>query len=263
MKALFKYSLILAIALTGTAGATKAQIRWEEEPQFDVRVSGKLDASARIYRPDDHQPKLIYLSKKFNAPLLIDLSSKKITKLSTEDLTAIDDYTYSTKGVPAGKSIGSYTMESGASVFKYNGKSVSIKIKQTLVGEVPESVLLTHSPEYAVLRDSYKPKSKYVKKLKSVNKPIEIVVMFATWCPTCKEIVPRFLKVKDKAGNAKFSVKYVGIAMGGNEPSDLLDKYGHDYPAFIFYHNGKEVDRIVGDPPVPIEQVMSEILAKV
>jgi thiol-disulfide isomerase/thioredoxin len=84
--------------------------------------------------------------------------------------------------------------------------------------------------------------------------------MFATWCSTCKLVLPKVLRVFDDAGNNKFQLRYIGIAMGGGEPQAELERYGHDYPAVILIQNGKELDRIVGEPTVPIEDRIVNIL---
>ena len=96
--------------------------------------------------------------------------------------------------------------------------------------------------------------------LASYKKKTEVVVMFATWCSTCKLVLPRVLRIFEEADNKAFSIRYIGIAMGGGEPEAELERYGHDYPAVILLQNGKELDRIVGEPPGPIEDRIVQIL---
>ena len=255
---------IVALLFVGSPLIAHAsgKITWEEEPQFHVEIGGKPDVNGKIYRPDNNSTLLLYISDQFKTPLLINLASKAIKKVSLKDLSVRDEYSYETKGVPGGSKVAKYAMKQGVSVFKYAGKTVSIRVKETLVGEVSEGIILAHSPEYAALRDEYKPNSKYVHIIKKYSKPLKIVVMFATWCPTCKRVVPRFLKIMESAANPNINIEYIGISMGGAEPHDLLEKYGHDYPGFIFFSGGKELGRIVGDPPVPLEQSIADILTR-
>lgn len=250
--------LVLLPALSGRSMA----MTWDEEPQFHVEVGGTIDISAKVFRPADNKPLLLYISDAFPNPLLIDLQKKSVMELPGSAVTAEGEYAVTTKGVPSGKKVASYTLKSGASEFKYKGKSVSIKIRESLVGEVPESVILAHSPVYAALRDAYKPDGRYVKTIKNYKHSFDVVVMFATWCPTCKQVLPKFLKILDETGRKDVDVKFVGIAMGGSEPRDALEKYGHDYPAFIFFKDGKEIDRIIGEPAHSLERSIADLLTR-
>jgi thiol-disulfide isomerase/thioredoxin len=256
------FALVLFGLLMSTGSVHADTIMWEEEPQFTVKVDGKLDVSAKIYRPQDNSPFLLYQSDRFKALLLIDLGSKSVRKIEAGDIKKRDDYSRTSNGFPTGSPVGKYTMKSGASVFKYAGKKISIVVKPPLVGEVNKGIILSHSPVYAALRDSYKPKASIIKQLRKHKTATEVVIMFATWCPTCKQILPKFMKIMDEAANKKFSIRYIGIAMGGTQPAEELEKYGHDYPAFIFFKKGKEIGRIIGDPPVALEKSIIDLLKR-
>jgi thiol-disulfide isomerase/thioredoxin len=256
-----KYTIIVLFFLTFSLSCGAASMDWEEAAQFIVELNGKLDVTIRVYQPTSYKPYMILRFAKAN-PLLLDLNSKKILELKKDAFTTGSDFQITTKDIPAGKAAGSYTMKNKATVFSYGGKTYTIKVRESLVGEVSEGIILAHSPDYKILRDQYKPDKKVIEQIKKYNKKTEIVVMFATWCPTCKKVLPRFLRVMDDANNSNFSFKFVGIAMGGSEPRALLERYGHDYPAFIFYQNGKEKNRIIGDPPVALEKTIISILNK-
>jgi thiol-disulfide isomerase/thioredoxin len=68
------------------------------------------------------------------------------------------------------------------------------------------------------------------------------------------------LRVFEDAANPRFRIRYIGISQGGTEPREELERYGHDYPAVILIQNGKELDRIIGETPNPIEDVIANIL---
>jgi len=251
----------LVLFAAGFSAFADSQITWDEEPQFRVDIDGKLDVSAKIYRPSGNKPYLLLKSEKFKSILLINLSDKSVSEV-TESIPARDEYALESKSVPKSKPAGSYSVKSGVTAFKYRGKIVNIKVKETLVGLVTEAIILAHSPEYAVLRDRYKTNAKNIATIKKYSKPVEVVVMFANWCSTCKQPLPKFMKVMRTAQNKNFTIKYIGIAMGGNEPREELDKYGHDYPAFIFYSNGKEIGRIIGDTPGAFERSVADLLIR-
>jgi len=253
-------SLIVACSLhPARAGELSG---WSEAPQFLVEINGKTDLFARVFQPQDYKPYLIIISKGLKQVLLINLTSKEVSAIDPAVFKKKEDVALYTSGIPKGKKLVSYTVDKGTSVFTAEGKKVGVRIKETLTGEVPLSILLAHSPVYGLLRDAYKPKKSAVDFIKAYKKPVEVVVMFATWCPTCKQMVPRLLRILKDAANPGISPRFIGIAMGGSEPSELLEKYGHDYPAFIFYENGKEKGRIIGMTPNPIEETIAAILKK-
>jgi thiol-disulfide isomerase/thioredoxin len=251
---------LLAIFFIISLGSLRAQtLDWEENAQFGIEVGGAPDLSAQVFQPTNYQRFMILTSEEFNAPVLLNLGKKRVSLLKPAVVTMAGTF-LKTKGTPKGKDVGKYTVKGGVTTFKVQGKTVTLTIRQTLVGEVPPGIILAHSPDYVLRKKVYKPKSKAVSFLKSYKKKTELVVMFATWCSTCKVVLPRIMRILEDAKNSQFSVRYIGIAMGGSEPAVELERYGHDYPALIVYQNGKEVDRIVGDPPGTIEDAFVNIL---
>lgn len=252
------YALFLLPALS-TAQADQGPLDWEENAEFGVEVAGKIDITAQVFRPTNYQPYLILTSEMLASPVLIDLGKKNVYRLKGGDIDSEGSF-IKTSGIPSGKRIGSYSMKGGASTFRVDGKNVSLTVRQTLVGEVQPALILAHSPDYRIRKDAYKPDASSMRFLKAYDKPTKVVVMFATWCSTCKMVLPPVLRVFEDANNKRFDVTYYGIAQGGHEPRQALERYGHDYPAVILIQNGKELDRIVGEPPVPIEKRIVNIL---
>ncbi len=235
---------------------------WNEAPQFVIEINGKTDLYARSFQPHDYKPYLILMSKELKQTLLMNLTTKEVLSIDPSVFKKKEEIEIYTDGIPKGRKVASYTVDKGTSVFTVEGKKVGVRIKETLTGEVSLPILLAHSPVYGLLRDAYRPKKSAIDFIKGYKKPVELVVMFATWCPTCKQMVPRLLRILKDAANPNIKTRFIGIAMGGSEPHDLLEQYGHDYPAFIFFENGKEKGRIIGMTPNPIEETIVAILKK-
>ena len=259
---IFSSTIFFFLTFTSLIASAPDLLLWNEDPKFAVEIAGKTDLFARAFQPHDYKPYIIILSKNLKQPVLMNLTSKEIHALTASDIKKNEEISLYTESIPKGKKIGTYAIEKGVSTFTMEGKKINIRVKESLVDEVPLGVLLAHSPVYASLRDQYKPKKASIEYLKNYKKKVEIVVMFATWCPTCKQMVPRLLRVLQDAKNNNFTMRLCGIAMGGTEPHDLLEKYGHDYPAFIFFEQGKEKGRIIGMTPNPIEETIVSILKK-
>ena len=251
--------LILSFHFLAATSLVSNNLDWEENAQFGVEIGGKTDVSAQVFQPTNYQPFMILTSKKLSAPVLVDLAKKRVYTLDAS-MVSIDGSFLKTAGIPKGKEAGGYSLKGATTTFKVKGKQIRLVLRQTLVGEVGREVLLAHSPDYSIRMKAYKPKKKAISTLSSYKKKTEFVVMFATWCSTCKLVVPKVLRILGDAKNPAFSVRYIGIAMGGNEPAEELARHGHDYPALIVYQNGREVDRIIADPPGAYEDAIVNIL---
>jgi thiol-disulfide isomerase/thioredoxin len=245
--ALFLAAFLAALRLTAAPTA------WEESALFGVKVGGAYDTTARVFQPRDYKPYLLLLSRTLPGPLLLDLSKKTASILTSADVT-LGNEELTTVGIPKGKPSGTYTVQNNVTILTVAGKKIEIQIRPALVGEVSPAIILAHSPDYGLRKNAYRPDGRSIAALKKYAKDTEVVVMFASWCPTCKIVLPKVLRVLEDVGNPRFSVRYYGIAMGGEEPRAALEKYGHDYPAVIFLQNGKELGRIIGEPVLPMEK---------
>ncbi|MEM3127039.1 MAG: thioredoxin [Candidatus Woesearchaeota archaeon] len=79
-----------------------------------------------------------------------------------------------------------------------------------------------------------------------INSNVPVLVDFwAEWCSPCKEMAPKFENVSKKFQNR---IKFAKLNV---EQADKIPaKYGiRSIPCFIFFKNGKEVDRIIGSQP--------------
>ena len=252
-------SFVFLIFPVMTAVSEGSVVEWEESAQFDIRIDGNIDITARVFQPTSYAPYMILISGKLSTPALIDLSKKRVVKISAKGINEQGSF-IKTSGIPKGSNGVAYKLSDGATVFTFEGKRVSIRVLPPLVGEVSQGVILAHSPDYKLRMEAYNTRRASITKLKAYGKSTQVVVMFATWCSTCKVVLPKILRVFQDAGNPNFNIVFYGIAQGGEEPREALQRYGHDYPAVIFYQNGRELDRIVGDPPGAMEDAFLAIL---
>ncbi|NOY05129.1 MAG: thioredoxin family protein [Chlorobi bacterium] len=254
--------IALGLILLGFVPLSADGVIWTEAPQFELLVNGKTDLTARIYQPQQYKPLMLIVSREFKSPILLDLKARTYGEVKMAPVSSSEDISITLPDIIKAANPKPYTVTKGVTAFTLAGKSVKIKYKESLVGEVSLGILLAHSPVYKLLRDKYKPNPNDIKKLKQLKKKTDVVCLFATWCPTCKLTVPRFLKIMQLVNKGTYNIRYIGIAMGGSEPAHFLEKYGHDYPAFIFFRNGKEIGRITGNPVRSLEREMYEILKK-
>ncbi len=68
-----------------------------------------------------------------------------------------------------------------------------------------------------------------------------VVDFFASWCGPCKAMNPILENVENEIGTGKI------FKIDVDQNRDLVEKLGiRSVPTFIFYENGKEVDRKTG-----------------
>ncbi len=113
---------------------------------------------------------------------------------------------------------------------------------------------------------SYTPNTEILNLLKKENvKDVTVKIFFGTWCGDSKREVPRFFKLLDDMGFALSKVTLIGTGSSDSlyKQSPQHEESGlgiYKVPTFIFYRNGKEVNRIVEFAALSLERDMLNIL---
>lgn len=113
--------------------------------------------------------------------------------------------------------------------------------------------------------DSYLINKNVVSKLKGSLDQYTIKVFLGTWCGDSKKEVPQFYSILDAAKFPKNQLEVIALdrtaeaykQAPNHEEKDLNI---HRVPTFIFYKNGKEVNRIVERPVETLERDMLKIV---
>lgn len=112
---------------------------------------------------------------------------------------------------------------------------------------------------------AYNPKASIINLFKNDLKDYHITVFMGTWCGDSKREVPRFYKVLE---NANYPMEKLTIVALSKEASMYKQSPNHEerglnihrVPTFIFYKNGKEVNRIVEKPIETLEKDIKNII---
>ncbi len=113
----------------------------------------------------------------------------------------------------------------------------------------------------------YTPNQNIIDTLKNKLNTYTIKIFLGTWCGDSKREVPRFYKILN---NSNFSLDRVTtIAVDHSQDNYKKSPGGeheglniHKVPTFIFYKNGKEINRIVESPKRSLEEDMLTLLSK-
>ena len=114
--------------------------------------------------------------------------------------------------------------------------------------------------------EDYSVNDQYLKDSKADISSYKILVFMGTWCGDSKREVPRFVKILDQMDFPSENLKIVAVdrRKGYYKKSPTGEEWGLNIfkvPTFIFYKNGKEVNRIVESPVASLEEDIAKIVS--
>ena len=110
--------------------------------------------------------------------------------------------------------------------------------------------------------EDYKVDEALIDELKSLSNNIEIVTYMGTWCEDSQRETPAFLKILDAIDSKKKNHKIYAVSREKTTPEQSeKDLNITNVPTFIFYKDGREINRIVEYPIESLEKDMLAILS--
>ena len=108
----------------------------------------------------------------------------------------------------------------------------------------------------------YKVDEALVEDLKSLSKDIEIKTFMGTWCEDSQRETPNFYKLLEAIKFKKKNHFLYAVSRDKTTPQQFeKDLNITNVPTFIFYKDGKEINRIVEYPIESLEKDMLNILS--
>lgn len=136
-----------------------------------------------------------------------------------------------------------------------------------LLGEINKNGLTnnTFNTWFSKNHEDYLINKAITRKLKDSLNQYEIKVFLGTWCGDSKKEIPRFYKVIEAAKFPENQLQVIAVnkTEEAYKQSPNHEEKGlniHRVPTFIFYKNGKEVNRIVEHPKETLEHDMLTIV---
>ncbi|WOD44841.1 thioredoxin domain-containing protein [Hwangdonia lutea] len=143
------------------------------------------------------------------------------------------------------------------------------KGNELLLGEISKFDLTknTFNTWFSKNYDDYLVNKGIAKQLKDSLNQYEIKAFLGTWCGDSKKEVPRFYKVLEAAKFPENQLQVIAVnsTKEAYKQSPDGEEKGlniHRVPTFIFYKNGKEINRIVEHPKETFERDMLTIVSK-
>lgn len=136
-----------------------------------------------------------------------------------------------------------------------------------LVGEISTTDLSKkpYGDWYLTNYDDYTVKQHLVEKFKIDLEGHQVLIFLGTWCGDSKREVPRFMKIMDDANFPSENLKTVALDRRKEhyKKSPNGEEWGLNIkrvPTFIFYKNGREVNRVIETPNKSLEEDILAIL---
>jgi thiol-disulfide isomerase/thioredoxin len=132
-----------------------------------------------------------------------------------------------------------------------------------LVGTVTREQIETAHPDWVQSEVAASPDAEAAHALAGIEPGAEVTVFLGTWCGDSAREVPRLWRALDEAGGTvPFQIHYVGVDRQKKEPSAPIANYEIEFvPTFIVSRQGREVGRIVEEPPHGLERDLLALLS--
>ncbi|MGO9481609.1 MAG: hypothetical protein ACLP05_07505 [Candidatus Kryptoniota bacterium] len=135
----------------------------------------------------------------------------------------------------------------------------SISHERILVGPVYRQAF-QDSTWYSENYSIYKPSAELIRQIDSLDSGDSISIVFGSWCSDSHMWVPMFLSITDSTTLAH-RIGFVAVPRSKGWRNRLTPGLDIEkVPTFIFYHEGKEIGRIIEEPKGDIGGNIVEIL---
>lgn len=239
-------ALVAAVALPAVAQPTPDPMFRDFEPigQFALTIDGTAEPKAEIYQSERARAILV-ISSDLPEPLMFNLRSRQLEKVSFMSLAKRDDGTYDILADAEIAPVTVFSVNEKGATANVDGKTVALASRESLTGPHKASDLTAYDPAYARGADAYTPNDQLLASLKQEAKDVRVQVFFNSKCHVCKQMVPRIIKLDSVLDDSIVHFDYYGVPDSFKDP--LMKEKGIDgVPTGIVYVNGKEVGRIIG-----------------
>ena len=111
--------------------------------------------------------------------------------------------------------------------------------------------------------NDYQPNIEIINQIKELPLDYTITIFMGTWCEDSQIQVPKFYKILNEINLPEKKINLITMKRDKTTPEQLeKDLNITNVPTFIFYENGKEVNRIVESPVENLELDILTILSK-
>jgi hypothetical protein len=143
--------------------------------------------------------------------------------------------------------------------------------RPAIVGELEPAAILAIGPAWAAGEAGYEPATGPVEFLAGSDAPLEIEVVFGSWCSDSEEHVPHYLKIlarataaRERLGRGPLPIHTHFVAVPRKKEGETRFAAGDGVervPTFIVKAAGRELGRIVEKPQGLLEEDLASLVA--
>lgn len=183
---------------------------FQRSGQYILYVGGNHIKKAKLYHSQLAAAYLI-LESPFDEPLLVSPRTRSVQEVPEDKMVEREDGNiYFLEDVkPA--DVGTFRFDRGHVVFTVDGKTGRLQPNPPLLGLKDADDLVEHTPEYVRDGKSYKLNEETIEELKAHDGKVEVLVVFGSWCPSCKRFIPYILKMDRALEGSDIEIRYHGL----------------------------------------------------
>lgn len=263
-------SLALIVALAGALLAAAPAAAWrvgadnvlrdfERTGDYVLIVEGK-QVPAEIYF-SQRAAAILIISSSFPSPVMLSSGSGSVTTVNLMKVAKKPDGSIDLLADAQLAPQGLIEIADEENHFKVDGRSATLATALPLLGLRRAEEVTAHNPEYVPRAAAFAPNPQAVARLKREARPVTVRVFYGSWCPHCRELVPRVVKLEQVLKGGKIRFEYFGLPR--NFGTDLPAKQNNirGVPTAIVYVNGKEIGRITGNAWTAMESSLVTLLS--
>jgi len=241
---------LLCIAAGPTAAQTETPPLSSFLLQSDylVVVDGADDAQGQVYFSQSARAYLV-ITPTLSSPVLMWPRTGNLEKVN---LMKVDKQPNGSINLLPGAgtgSIGRFEATQATISFEVDGHELELKTRPALLGHQDLAGMKAYSAEFVRTAEAYSPSQPILDQLRRQERDVRVRIFFGSWCPHCKRMVPRMMKVDEALAGSKIKIEYYGLPQGAAfaEDPEIQGKDITGVPTGIVYIDGKEVGRISGN----------------
>jgi len=244
---------LLAVVLLAT-GSVAAQTETPPlssfllQDDYLVVIDAAEDAEGQVFFSQSARAYLV-ITPTLSSPVLMWPRSGNLEKVN---LMKVDKQPNGSINLLPGAgtgTIGKFEATQATIRFEVDGHQLELKTRPSLLGLQDLAGMRAYSAEYVRTAEAYSPSQPILDQLRRQGRDVRVQIFFGTWCPHCKRMVPRMMKVDESLGESKIKIEYYGLPQGAafEKDPEIQGKNITGVPTGIVYVDGKEVGRIGGN----------------
>jgi thiol-disulfide isomerase/thioredoxin len=222
-------------------------------------MNGAEVPDAKIYYSETARALLVF-DKRFPAPVLIQPRGSSVETVQPSKVVEREDGTIDLLPVPTLAAQQKLLAVEDRIFFTVDGTSATLKPKAPLLGRQTVATLAEYDPEYARRALAYTPSEATLAKLLSRQEDVRVRIYFGSWCPHCREAVPRVMKIDEGLEGSRIHFEYYGVPRRIYQDPQAKRAKVEGVPTGVVFKAGREIGRLTGNAWKSPELALSVML---